>query len=1336
MKWYLRGKGLLDYVLGTIRLDNDASETERKAFRINDDKAMAAIGLHIEPNQQIHVEDCNNSYEAWASLEQVHQPINRVRIMQLKKELYHIKMKDDETMSSYVARTKIASANLKQAGSEVKDEDLAYVILAGLPDTYENLNMALASLPDDKFTSTEVIRVLLAEYDRRRSRTDNDVSESMEALQTGKGSKGSKSNKAPNVNTMAAKAAVCFNCKKPGHYARNCRSKSGNKQTQHYNKSKRDLDAFLVSLNTLDFEESWILDSGCTHHVCKRKDWFQNFQEIEEETINTAANPEKQKGTQLQAKGTGDIVLKTFVGNKHKAVVLRNVYYVPHVRKNLMSVAQIEKKGKEFIIKDGKVMIRNTMTGQLMCEAHRKNDLYIVRAKVDLKTEAPVEANLTLIKDRDIWHRRFCHVSNSNIEKLATHNKVRGLENTKIDKYVCDACNISKSTKTACKRIKGRQSNNVCELIHSDLCGPMPVKSLNGNRYFITFIDDFSRKTTIMCIKSKDEVTDCVKKYIARVEREKGEKVKRFRTDNGLEYCNKVLTDFFKNTGIKHEKSNVETPQMNGIAERINRTLMDLVRSMLKSAKLPQKFWAEAVVTAAYIRDRVGHTSIKGDVPLAIWTNRTPSVQHLKVYGCLAYANLPKQGRKKLDDRAVKCFLVGYASQTKGYRLWCPERSDVVITKHVQFAEDKIGYEWLYKDSTLHEYRYNNFWAESDSESEPEHATTYRHNKPRATKEELPSEPENDPEDLASEKTSLTRACRTVGEVAESQKRKIGRPKKTVRNPYGRKGKPKPNIDDQSACNTEDSSEMEINLVEVTEPRDLKEALTSPQATEWKRAINEEIESLESQGTWEIVDLPQDKRCIGCKWIFKLKTDSEGKITRFKARLVAQGFSQEKGIDYSETYSPVANFSIIRFMLAITAMFGWHTRHLDIKCAYLNGKLEEELYMSVPPLYKVEEGKVVKLKRPIYGLKQSGRNWNTEIDVFLTKNGFKRLRSSSCVYCKGCWTILVIYVDDIFAFSRKKATLREIIQLIKNEYETRDLGEITYALGVKIQRNELGDIQLSQKAYIESMLSKFGLEECRTTATPLEHGLRMSKEDGPKSPTEIEEMTKVPYRQLIGSLMHLALYTRPDIMYAVTKLSQYNTNPGRIHWAQAKHILRYLSGTKDYALQYRASQGPTIQIYSDADWAGDLDDRHSYSGMVVTMGQNVIHWKSMKQKSITTSSMEAEYVALSLGVREAMWIQMFIAELNMSDLFPQSCELRCDNRAAMDFSKNRIEKGQTKHIDIAHHLVREKLDEGSITLSYIASKDNPADIMTKPLRRIIHREGVQKLKLDVTKVGD
>lgn len=290
---FLRGKGLLDYALGEIVLDDTATAAEKKAFQVNDDKAMAAIGLRLEIDQQIHIEECKSAAEAWQTLEQIHEPKSRVRIMQLKKAFYHLQMKSDEHMSSYLARTKIAATNLRDAGAEVKDEDLAYAILPGLPDSYENLNMTLASLPDDKFTSAEIKRVLLAEYDRRQSRLDDKTESSKEALTANKRTEEKKTKMTGNEK----KPFTCFNCRKIGHLARDCRSKKDGTQYKKFGtKQKKDYDAFLMSLNNVEVENSWILDSGCNHHVCKQRSWFTNFREMESEIINTAADPNKQVG--------------------------------------------------------------------------------------------------------------------------------------------------------------------------------------------------------------------------------------------------------------------------------------------------------------------------------------------------------------------------------------------------------------------------------------------------------------------------------------------------------------------------------------------------------------------------------------------------------------------------------------------------------------------------------------------------------------------------------------------------------------------------------------------------------------------------------------------------------------------------------------------------------------------------------------------------------------------------------------------------------------------------------------------------------------------------------
>lgn len=458
------------------------------------------------------------------------------------------------------------------------------------------------------------------------------------------------------------------------------------------------------------------------------------------------------------------------------------------------------------------------------------------------------------------------------------------------------------------------------------------------------------------------------------------------------------------------------------------------------------------------------------------------------------------------------------------------------------------------------------------------------------------------------------------------------------------------------------------------------------------QAIEEELSNLKRLKTWEVARLPVDKDCVESKWIFKLKRDANGQIARYKARLVARGFKQKESIDYTQTYAPVAKFTIVRLLLAISVTFGWTMRHIDVKSAYLNGYLKEEIYMR-PTSHQDEEEKIVKLLRPIYGLKQSGHNWNDALDGFLIDAGFTRLKSSNVTYRYDFCTYLVIYVDDIVIFSRYQETINEIVQRIQNKYEARDLGEITHFLGVNIMRGNEGDIKINQEVYIQELLEKYGLQECRPAYTPLEPGNSISSENSPKIDEERQDMKKVPYRELIGSLGYVSQCTRPDISFAVSKLAQFSSNPGRKHWDEAKRTLRYLSNTIKHCLYYSRDE-PCIKLCSDADWAGDADDRHSFTGIAVTLGENLVDWRASKQKCIAMSTMEAKYVALSHAAKEASWLKMFIKELELDEWISTPYKLFCDNRAALDFAKNKIERNKTKHIDIAFHNVREKLDQG------------------------------------------
>lgn len=403
------------------------------------------------------------------------------------------------------------------------------------------------------------------------------------------------------------------------------------------------------------------------------------------------------------------------------------------------------------------------------------------------------------------------------------------------------------------------------------------------------------------------------------------------------------------------------------------------------------------------------------------------------------------------------------------------------MTKHVRFAEDKSGYEWIYKREAQ-EYKYNDTWSENEDSNAED------------TNKLMPQKEREDESQPSEGESNVPEEAEIVGVQNAKEIKKRGRSKKKIRNPYGRKGKSRNAQHSQEEEDSTEQSDTEANLIEIYEPQNIEEALTSPQAKRWRHAIKTELDSLIQRKTWETTQLPEGKRCIGCKWIFKLKTDAEGNIRRYKARLVAQGFRQEKGIDYNETYSPVVNFSIVRLLSALSVECQWYTRHIDVKNAYLYGNLHEETYMKLPPLYDGEEGKVAKLLRPIYGLKQSGRNWNEELNESLMRMGFERLKSSSCTYRKGNWTVAVIYVDDIFIFSNELNSIEETVNAIARKYEIKDLGEVHYAIGVKVDKDQPKMVHLSQKAY-NSILRKYNMQECRQASTPLEPGINLSKKE-------------------------------------------------------------------------------------------------------------------------------------------------------------------------------------------------------------------------------------------------
>lgn len=483
---------------------------------------------------------------------------------------------------------------------------------------------------------------------------------------------------------------------------------------------------------------------------------------------------------------------------------------------------------------------------------------------------------------------------------------------------------------------------------------------------------------------------------------------------------------------------------------------------------------------------------------------------------------------------------------------------------------------------------------------------------------------------------------------------------------------------------------------------------------EWVEAMDAELASIEKNKTWELVELPKNRRAIGLKWIYKLKRDPNGKILKHKARIVAKGYIQKHGIDYDEVFAPVARIETIRLILALAGSNGWKVHHLDVKSAFLNGNLEEEVYVAQPEGYqkKGETQKVYKLSKALYGLKQAPRAWNACLDQYLKKLGFKRCAHEYSVYTKnndGNTLIVGVYVDDLLVTGSCPASVQTFKEEMNTKFEMSDLGLLTYYLGIEVNQQPDG-ISLKQEAYAKTLLIKTRMQDCNPSKSPMEHKLQLRKNE------ESEMVNPTEYRSIVGGLRYLT-HTRPDITFAVGVVSRFMEKPTVKHLQAVKSILRYVKGTLDFGLKYsRGKKDINLIGYTDSDLGSDVNDRRSTGGMAFYVNENLITWASQKQRCVALSSCEAEFMAATKAACQGIWLRRLIGEITGQKVPPVA--LLVDNRSSLDLMKNPVFHGRSKHIDIRFHFIRECVEKGEITVSHVWSKDQKADIFTKPLGRL------------------
>jgi histone deacetylase 1/2 len=477
--------------------------------------------------------------------------------------------------------------------------------------------------------------------------------------------------------------------------------------------------------------------------------------------------------------------------------------------------------------------------------------------------------------------------------------------------------------------------------------------------------------------------------------------------------------------------------------------------------------------------------------------------------------------------------------------------------------------------------------------------------------------------------------------------------------------------------------------------------------------MSDEFAALQQTGTWTLVPRPPGVNIVGSKWIFKTKHRPDGSIDKHKARLVARGFTQQHGIDYGDTFSPVVKPATVRLVLSLAVSRGWNLRQVDVSNAFLHGFLAEDVYMQQPPGFEDVQypSHVCKLQRSIYGLKQSPRAWYARLSQLLQQLGFVSSKADTSLFIyshAGVQIFMLVYVDDIVIAGSTPDAVDCLVRALSASFPIKDMGRLEYFLGLEATYNS-GGMTLTQRKYALDLLHRVNMENCNSAATPLPSET-LARDKG----TQLGSDDAHRYRSIVGGLQYLTL-TRPDISFAVNKVCQFLSQPTDIHWESVKRILCYVRGTLETGLCIRKSPPTVVSIFTDADWAGCVDDRRSTSGFAVFVGPNLISWSSKKQPTVSRSSTEAEYKALANGAAEAIWVDSLLKELGVTR--QRTPMLWCDNLGATYLTANPVFHARTKHIEIDFHFVRERVAAGELDVRFISTHDQLADVFTKPATR-------------------
>lgn len=1189
---YLTARDLDHYVTDEIKEPKDV--TELRTYRRNRARVMEAIQATIEIDDYNSI-STTNPKEAFDSLIKDHGSQSGLLTAGVIAQISSLKLLPGASLDEFLAKVQSLHKELDSYVSEdpelrISSKILAVFLLNGLPISFDNIVQAF--LNQMKTLNVSEAKIRLRMESARASDLLTATSLTVRVNNPSKSSNRRGIPIGPGPNDA---------CNYPGHdrmFHTNSKCR-----TQHPELTKDDPEGLTIAQKAKKWEElqrtssantvttptpvvsteatvaattvdnftpfdafgyatahsssdNILLDTACSRHMVGNWKLFVSLKRIDAVPISGAFEGAN------SANFIGSVVIPGCQGDKQVNVIIDGVLYCPSLKANLLSIGQLGDGGCSFDGDDKMLTVKGLPGGTSITGIRSGTGLYTIQ----VSPQIPESCHLATA---DIWHSRLGHLNYSAIRHLQKEGHIKSTPVSMNQDSTCVVCQKSKITRRPFPSHFPIASLPLFR-IHSDVKGPLPT-SMGGASYIVSFIDDFSRYATVYIMKSKSDVLSCFDRYKKRVENLLEKKVKILRSDRGGEYMSNDFMEYLKSAGISFERAPADTPEHNSVAERFNRTLIERLRCILLDTSLPMKLWAEIAVATVYILNRSPNSTLQGHMPINKWISHIPgegldkaNLSFLRVLGCQAIYLPPRSTSSGLSAKGVDGVHVGYEEGAKAYRIWNRSTNKITVCRNVIFNEHIFPYLSSPDTSTSIQY------IQLDNLIDIDHSLDRPiDDVPAPPRLEVPAPDVHTPPPTSSRPSRQTQAPARLGNLVAHHTDNLCSDKPTY-----------------------------------------KQAMASSDAEEWKKAMTAKFQSLQDHDVGKLVPRPDHHRVIGGMWVLVRKREL-GVITRYKARWVALGNHQVEGIDFKETYASVGRTDSFRLLIAIAAQMGCRVFSFDIITAFLHGVMKEKVYVRQVRGFEAvgQEDYVWELGKSLYGTRQGARDFSDHLQASLKNLGFNQSSADASLFIlrKSSDLIFIhMHVDDGFVISTCNALVEEFKGGLQKTYEYKWREDPSSHLGIHLTYNEDRSIMIDQAHYLEDILEQFQMDGCNPVKTPFAPNTCLNQ----GTDEEVLAAKHLPYMSLIGSLMYAAICTRPDIMYAVGKLSQFNSCYTEHHWIAAKHVLRYLKASLHRGIKYNAKTDGTLRGYADAAYANDKDTRRSITGYLFTFGSSIFSWKS------------------------------------------------------------------------------------------------------------------------------